>query len=205
MSENKHEINWGTNICTKKANFYLNNTIGKVLDYGCGYGDYGKLIAKEKKLDVYFADVDKKFLDKIDFPEDRKYLLSLDSLDFRENQFDTILLGDVIEHVENLEKFWSEVSRVTSSKISISVPRRETPGFLKTLGLTWRAYEDLTHKRYFEALDLQGLVNDKFTKVEVLPYYPRKKLNPVFDLFETIGYFPGFLAIFTSNTSDKFI
>ncbi len=190
---------WGKTACTKKANFYLKHAVGKILDYGCGYGSYG-LYMKSKGFAVVFADVDPEFLKSIACDAKDKVLVrDLDSFPFRDNEFNTLLLGDVIEHVEDLPAFWKEATRITSDAILVSVPRRETPRIVKLMGMTWRAYEDPTHKRYFEPADLKHLINAKFDTCEVLKYYPRKRLDILFNALEWIGFFPGYLATYKSR------
>lgn len=189
------EAAWGFKPCSKKLWFYSTNAKGKVLDYGCGFGAYGQDLVKHN-FDVYFADVDDKFLDEIKVDKAKKFKIEFDTLPFADSQFDTIILGDVIEHVQDLQHFWNEVQRVTSSKILVTVPRRETPFWFKPLNITWKAYEDITHKRYFEPAELQALSNEKW-KVEIQNYYPRAKLNWLFNLLEKIGYYPGYLAVYS--------
>ncbi len=189
------EAAWGFKPCIKKQWFYKENAVKKVLDYGCGFGVYGQNLASHG-FDVYFADVDDKFLDAIPTSKEKKFKIEFDALPFEDNQFDTIILGDVIEHVQDLDKFWAEVQRVTSSKILVSVPRRETPFWFKPLNITWKAYEDITHKRYFEEKELQSLANSNWS-VSIQKYYPRAKLNWLFNFLEKIGYYPGYLAVFS--------
>jgi 2-polyprenyl-3-methyl-5-hydroxy-6-metoxy-1,4-benzoquinol methylase len=189
------EAAWGFKPCIKKQWFYKKNAVGKVLDYGCGFGAYGQNLAKNN-FDVYFADVDDKFLESIPVSQEKKFKIEFDTLPFQDNQFDTIILGDVIEHVQDLNKFWSEVQRTTSTKILVSVPRRETPFWFKPLNITWKAYEDITHKRYFEEKELQSLASKNWS-VSIQRYYPRAKLNWLFNFLEKIGYYPGYLAVYS--------
>jgi len=88
------------------------------------------------------------------------------------------------------------VKKITSSKILVSVPRRETPFWFKYLNITWKGYEDITHKRYFEEKELTELADENWA-VEIHKYYPRAKFGWLFDLLENIGYYPGYIAIYT--------
>ena len=189
------EAAWGFKPCLKKLWFYKENSVGKVLDYGCGFGAYGQDLAWHG-FDVFYADIDEKFLDKIPVDSSKKFKIKFDELPFTDKQFDTIILGDVIEHVQDLDLFWNEVKRVTAKKILVSVPRRETPFWFKPLNITWKAYEDITHKRYFEEKELQNLADESWS-VTIQKYYPRAKLNWLFNMLEKIGYYPGYLAVYT--------
>lgn len=194
-NQNILEAAWGFKPCVKRLAIHRKQAAGKVLDYGCAYGSYGLDLVKAG-FDVYFADVDSKFLDTIKVDSANKFKIEFDELPFKENQFDTIILGDVIEHVQDLNSFWSKVKNITSSKILVSVPRRETPFWFKYLNITWKGYEDITHKRYFEEKELAELADKNWT-VEIQKYYPRAKFGWLFDLLEYIGYYPGYIAIYT--------
>jgi len=98
------EAAWGFKPCTKRVEIHRKHAVGKILDYGCAYGSYGLDLVKAG-FEVYFADVDSKFLDTIKVDSANKFKIEFDQLPFKENQFDTIILGDVIEHVQDLNSF----------------------------------------------------------------------------------------------------
>ncbi|MBN1765151.1 MAG: class I SAM-dependent methyltransferase [Sedimentisphaerales bacterium] len=111
-------------IATLTAEFYDRNlkqyAKGKLLDLGCGkvplyeaYRDY--------VTDIICVDWDKSIYKNIylDFELDLTK-----TLPFADNEFDTIILSDVLEHIPVPEHLWKEMARVLSrnGKLIMNVP-----------------------------------------------------------------------------------
>lgn len=101
-------------ICKSKEYFS-----GKLLDAGCGekpysiiYNDYVETVVG---CDVPYCIHDQKNID---------VFATLDSLPFGDEEFDTILCTNVIEHVENVEEAFMEMGRVLKKggKMILSAP-----------------------------------------------------------------------------------
>jgi SAM-dependent methyltransferase len=95
---------------------------GKVLDLGCGDGDYSVRL-QELGFDVIAGDMDvKRFkhADKIDF----RVCDLTQRLPFEDGSFDHILLAEVIEHLRNPYDVMKELSRVLKKggKLIVSTP-----------------------------------------------------------------------------------
>jgi 2-polyprenyl-3-methyl-5-hydroxy-6-metoxy-1,4-benzoquinol methylase len=124
-SRDKKEVNSGSRLMVDLvAEFYNNNlrqhAKGKLLDLGCGkvslffaYKDYvidnicvdwGNTLHKSEYLDC-----------ECDLTED---------LPFKDGEFDTIVLSDVLEHIPQPEHLWKEMSRMLSinGKLIMNVP-----------------------------------------------------------------------------------
>ncbi len=97
-----------------------NHAAGRLLDFGCGkfplYGIYKSKISEVVGID-WDASLHKN--SHIDYYTDLNMLLP-----FKENEFDTILATDVLEHLENPLDAWIEMKRVLrpNGKIIIGVP-----------------------------------------------------------------------------------
>jgi len=114
----------------KKKNYLLEGVMrifdqekkGKVLDLGCGDGDYS---VKLENLghEVIAADLDEerfRYKGKIEY----KKCDVTKNLPFEDNSFDYCLLLEVIEHLENPYSVISEINRVlkTEGKLVLSTP-----------------------------------------------------------------------------------
>jgi ubiquinone/menaquinone biosynthesis C-methylase UbiE len=110
-------------------NKYL--TVGDtILDTGFGLG-YGLTILSIKAGSVTGIDVDRKCVDycNVALLGRNPKLLSIDLYDgkkipFENDHFDVVTCIDVIEHVEDYEKFLSELMRVSRKGVFISTPNR---------------------------------------------------------------------------------
>lgn len=80
---------------------------GKLLDAGCGEKPYS-LIYGDSVTEVIGCDVETC----IHNQQEVDVFASLDDLPFEDEEFDTILCTNVIEHVEHAERAYSELSRV---------------------------------------------------------------------------------------------
>ena len=108
---------------------------GKLLDIGCGMGNYLDDF-KQLGYDVYGIDIDK---NNIKLCKEKKLNVKIcdmetEKLPFPNNFFDFVFSKHVIEHIDNTENFLSEIKRV-----------------LKPNGITFIMTEnwDKTHKNFF--------------------------------------------------------
>ena len=124
-SRNPKEVGIGSRMVADVAAHYYDNHLGKhargkLLDLGCGKAplyeayrnfvtesicvDWASSLHKNPHLDVE-ADLTK-------------------PLPFRDEEFDTIILSDVLEHIPVPEQLWREMARILASrgKIIVNVP-----------------------------------------------------------------------------------
>ena len=137
-----------------------------MLDAGFAKGDYiqklGKLgyhgagvdinseyvnIAKQKGLDVQVMDA--------------KHLL------FPDKSFDTVLLFEVLEHVDKPEDVLNEVRRVAKKNVLITVPNCTQFHRLRMVGLTYDHMLEIDHVNFFTKSDLESLLSQKFQQYHV--------------------------------------
>jgi SAM-dependent methyltransferase len=174
--------NYTDHICHIKAQFFLNQSGERVLDVGCGEGAYLKFLHENGK-DVIGLELDPR-LSRIARNFGEVVLGDVQHLPFREACFDTALLGDLLEHLEDDVKALKETSRVIRGNILLSVPRVELRG------------HDPTHKRlYSQEKLLSAIQASDLTCTKVQKWFPSpKRFLTVFAKAFALIYPAGFLA-----------
>lgn len=112
-------------IYRNKMKFVVDNSSkGKILDFGCGYGEH-KNVLEDKQRKIYGFDTDKFAL------SGQKNVVYASGLDipFKNNQFDGAICIDVLEHIKDDKKALKELKRVLKKggKLIITVPNRSFP------------------------------------------------------------------------------
>ncbi len=120
--------------CQKESYFYaLNNYVkegDRVLDVGMGIG-YGMNLLSIKAKEVYAVDVDNGAVDNcsktvLGKNPKVKELKLYDGyhLPYKDNFFDVVTCVDVVEHVQNYDKFIDELLRVSKGAVVFATPNR---------------------------------------------------------------------------------
>ena len=106
--------------CTEEI---LKNITGKnVLEVGCGRGYLANLISKKTPTtacDIVISESTKKKYPKIKFVE-----ANIQSLPFKDGEFDTVISTHTLEHVQDLPGAIKELRRVAKKELIIVVPRQ---------------------------------------------------------------------------------
>ncbi|WP_419168974.1 class I SAM-dependent methyltransferase [Halobacteriovorax sp.] len=86
----------------------------KILEVGCGTGTTSRWLYDNISEDVVGIDISESGINFARENSDKvKYfLMSGDDLNFEENKFDIVISFDLVEHIPNIQKHFSEVSRV---------------------------------------------------------------------------------------------
>lgn len=105
---------------TDRLTFIKKHMKGKVLDVGCVQGPLHELIYREG---VYGLDVRDDCSIKKNF-----FVGDAQKMPFKDNFFDTVIAGELIEHLESPDKFLSEANRVLKKDgiLILSTPNRDS-------------------------------------------------------------------------------
>lgn len=118
---------------------------GKILIAGCGSG-YDMSIVKSK-MDGYGIDISKQAIKKSmqKYPRFNYKFGSITKIPFKDNLFDIIVCSEVIEHVPNRKKAFSEMKRVLKSGGILIIT---TPNWWSWFGITRLIAETLFKKSF---------------------------------------------------------
>jgi SAM-dependent methyltransferase len=102
---------------------------------------------------------------------------------FDDASCDTVLLSEVLEHVEHPLPLLAEARRVARQNVLITTPNSDAIESLQRQGVVYEHFADLDHKNFFTEESLGALLHQAFPDVRV---WKGDGLNP-------LGLFPGSL------------
>lgn len=127
----------------------------KVLDIGCGYGVYVDYLSS-LGYQAHGVDFVPEFIKRAKKNKKGEFVLGqVEKLPFKDKEFDTTLLFDILEHGDDI-KILNEAKRVTSKRILLIVPRK-VDSDLEQSGVIFRHYLDKSHQREYLKEDLYKL------------------------------------------------
>ena len=148
----------------ERADFIVRNVKGRLLDVGYACGTlHRKIIDKLGKKNVYGLDIETEIKDSLHKTG------SAENMPFKDNMFDCIVAGELIEHLENPEAFLEECNRMLKEKgrLILTTPNRKS-----LVNRITRSYEAPAHLSLFSEKELAGLLKEKGFKVKKTAYFP---------------------------------
>lgn len=151
----------------KLIDFAVLNAGKKILDLGCATGDYCSNL-KSIGYECTGVDINPEYIEKTRKKGIDAYVMKGDDLQFPDNSFDTVLLFEVLEHVDNPYTVLKEAKRVAKKNILITVPNCTQFPELKASSLTYEHMLENDHINFFTKNDLENLISreSKNFKVE---------------------------------------
>lgn len=172
---------WGE-VATPRLDRILKYAGNTILDVGCGNGGYVSELSKRGYVICGIDLLPQSYNQKV---HHRIIKGSVTDLPFKNESFDTILLFNVLEHVDD-KRALREVYRICRKNIIFSVPRQKEKE-LEYYGITYHPYVDLSHLRYYTFDSLKNTLTDAGFKIKQIFYtYP---INPL-GLFLRMSGFP---------------
>lgn len=145
----------------------------KILDFGCATGNY---IVELKKLgfSCVGVDVNERYIELASKKGIEAHVIN-DKLPFDDKTFDTVIMFELLEHVQEPEKILEEAKRVARKNILITVPNCTDFESLRRHRLTYEHLLELDHVNFFTKQSLAALLScyfEHFTIIETGKVYP---------------------------------
>jgi 2-polyprenyl-3-methyl-5-hydroxy-6-metoxy-1,4-benzoquinol methylase len=143
-----------------------------VLDIGCSIGTLGKNIKQKYSASVYGIEYDSEMAEVAKSSLDKVYVGNVEDLTFEEKffdkKFDTLIFGDVLEHLANPNLVLSKSLKVLKEDgiVIISLPniRHYSTLYYLIFRNEWpmkeRGIHDKTHLRFFTIKNIYKLLSD---------------------------------------------
>lgn len=148
----------------------------QILEIGCGFGSLGKALTLRQDCAIDGVEINPDAVPYLESLYNNFWIGNIESLtlDASENQYDCLVLSDVLEHLVDP---WLTLDKLLlllrpGGIVVISIPNIKNIGILYRLIFKGRwKYEDSgildkTHLRFFTYLEIQKLVNGANLKVE---------------------------------------
>ncbi len=141
----------------KILDFLATRVVGQILDIGGGLGAYS-LALRDRGFNVTLAELDPECL----ASAKRSGLPVLDMrqthMEDLKGKFDTIILVEVLEHVENPEKFLKDAAACARKKLLMTVPMVDDFLILFNSGLTYNHIAVEDHLHHFTRNDIESML-----------------------------------------------
>jgi len=137
----------------------------KILDVGCATGEYC-IRLNELGFKCVGIDANPEYIVKAKRGVEA-HVMNAESLVFADNSFDSILLFEILEHMNNLNNILKEAKRVAGKNILVTVPNCTDFFQLRKIGLTYEHMLESDHVNFFTKQDLEKLLSKHFKRFRV--------------------------------------
>lgn len=148
---------------------YINERFNKditILDVGAGRGTYQELLSDYKNIDA--VEVFKPNIDKYELESKYKSVINADIKDLEYSNYNLIIFGDIIEHLEvNEAKKVLEYAYNHSDEMIVAVPYQYKQGIVEDNMYEIHKQDDLTNEIFLERYPYMKLL----IKNDVYGYY----------------------------------
>jgi SAM-dependent methyltransferase len=138
-----------------------------ILDVGCATGAYCKKL-EDKGFKCTGVDINQEYIKKAREDGINAYIMDIRNLKFKDDSFDTVILFEVLEHIDELDIALDEVKKVAAKNILITVPNCSDFYKLKFHGLTYEHMLEKDHINFFTKKKLENLLSQHFKKIKVI-------------------------------------
>lgn len=167
----------------------------RILDFGCATGDYC-LELKKLGFECVGVDINEEYI-KLAQQKGIEACLVKDRLPFNDNSFDTVIMFELLEHVQDPDKILKEAKRVAKKNILITLPNCDNFEALRGCGLTYEHFLELDHTSFFTKDSLRELLSNHFDNFEITEEEPimieGQPISPI--LFGSSGFFGNILIV----------
>lgn len=152
-------------------NFAKNNSGQDILDIGCATGEYCQKLS-ELDFKCVGVDINENYVKKANENGVEAHLMEGNNLSFPDRSFDTVLLFEVLEHIQEPEIVLKEAKRVAKKNILITVPNCTDFSKLTRYSLTYDYMLEEDHVNFFTKTDLETLLGSISNNLEVKEVEP---------------------------------
>jgi SAM-dependent methyltransferase len=150
-----------------------------ILDLGCATGNYCRKLSK-LGFTMAGADINPEYV-RIARERGVDARVIEGRVPFDDASFDSVLLTEVLEHVEDPGPLLAEARRIARKNVLITTPHSGDIDLLRQQGVLYEHFADLDHRNFFTRDSLDALLRESFPHVRV---WKGNGLNP-------LGLFPG--------------
>ena len=144
-----------------------------VLDLGCGLGGYTKALG-ERGFDCRGFDVNEDYVERARALGVRADAYDGERLPLADGAVDTVILIEVLEHLEEPAALLREAGRVAARNVVVTTPNC-TQSF-DTAPIEFSHMLDVDHRQFFTVASLRELLESNFERAEV------REIQPIDDL-----------------------
>ncbi len=137
----------------------------KILDIGCGHGVYGKELIK-KDYEYIGIEANGEYVKEASRHVDAR-LMRAEKLDFPDKSIDTVIMFEVLEHLEDPYAALEEIVRVTRKNVLISVPNIGPMVDCVEYNVVMHHFLESTHVNFFTSGMLKRFLKKYFPYVKV--------------------------------------
>jgi SAM-dependent methyltransferase len=165
-----------------------------VVDLGCGLGGYSKVLS-ERGFDVRGFDVVPEYVERARVLGVRADVYDGKRLPLEDDSVDTVILIEVIEHLEQPQRLLAEAGRVARAGVLVT-----TPNCTQSFGrvpIEFSHMLDVDHRQFFTVDSLTELLNGVFGSCEVEQVAPidrnlaglvlPRPLRPLYRMLDRFG------------------
>jgi len=188
---------WGK-LNPARLDIILKYAENKILDAGCSSGEYIRSLLA-KGYDAYGFDIC--YSDQWEGEHINRFKIgNIYNIPYGDEEFDTVTAFEILEHVEDVDKAFSEIKRVVRKNVILSVPDCEIYPIFKESGLTFSHWIDRTHIQFFTEISLKRKLKEHGLSIR---YFNR--INPIYPdkiILKSIGL-PFLLTNLITKTAAK--
>jgi SAM-dependent methyltransferase len=173
---------WGA-LNFARVKTVLDHAGKKILDAGCASGEYVDLLL-QKGYDAYGVDLSP--AKNWEGPHRERFSVGdISHLPYRDGEFDTVLLLEVLEHVPDADAVLREIHRISRKNLILSVPDAQLDPLFTEAGLAFHNWVDRSHVHFFNQEDLQIILEQNGFSLRHL-----ERINPVYPELLFFSSFP---------------
>jgi ubiquinone/menaquinone biosynthesis C-methylase UbiE len=149
----------------KMLDLVQKNAGQKILDIGCGHG-VNCIELNKRGFRCVGIEINEQYVQEAQ-KNIEAYHMRAEKLDFPDKSFDTSIMLEVLEHLEDPHSALREVVRVTRKNLILSVPNIEPLETLVEFNVIMHHFFECTHLNFFTKSMLERFLRKYFPNVEV--------------------------------------